>query len=130
MQQILTFIENQKQEFVKLPLFAFMQDKSIDPKQRLSFAPCMAHFIMSFSDLNKYVFRANEPANKIQKIINEGIIEFNPVADNVTLMAYPAAQRLKGDIAFVPVLGGSNSQEGRLVAGALLFHVAESCCRG
>jgi acetylcholinesterase len=58
-------------------------------------------------------------ATTIQTIINEGILEFSPVADNITLMSFPAAQRLKGDIAFVPVLGGSNSQEGRYVNSVL-----------
>jgi acetylcholinesterase len=55
-------------------------------------------------------------ATEIRKIISEGIIEFNPVADNKTLMSFPAAQRLKGDIAFIPVLGGTLAQEGRVFA--------------
>ncbi|MCV3215648.1 hypothetical protein OGM63_19385 [Plectonema radiosum NIES-515] len=70
MQELMAFIDEQKQEFAKLPLFDFMLDKSIDLRQRLSFAPCMAHFIMSFGDLNKYVFRANKPDDRIQEIIN------------------------------------------------------------
>jgi acetylcholinesterase len=40
---------------------------------------------------------------------------FNPVADNVTLVQNPAARRLSGNISHIPVLGGSNSQEGRYV---------------
>ncbi|MBD2772767.1 hypothetical protein [Iningainema tapete] len=75
MQEVLALIEDKKQEYAQLPLFEFMQDKSIDPKQRLSFAPCMAHFIMSFSDLNKYVFREKQPVSKIQHIINEHTYE-------------------------------------------------------
>jgi hypothetical protein len=75
MQEILLYIENKKQEFAQLPLFDFMQDRSIDPRQRLSFAPCMAHYIMSFGDLNKYVFPVIESDDPIQKIINEHSIE-------------------------------------------------------
>ncbi|NJL62430.1 MAG: hypothetical protein HC903_12075 [Methylacidiphilales bacterium] len=73
MQEILDIIEFKKQEFAHLPLFKFMQDKSIAPRQRLSFAPCMAHFIMSFSDFNKYIFRVRNyySDSKIQEAINE-----------------------------------------------------------
>jgi len=75
MLDIIAFIESKKQEFTKLPLFAFMQDKNLSPSQRLSFAPCMAHFIMSFSDLNKYVFLEHQPQNQIQHIINQHAYE-------------------------------------------------------
>jgi hypothetical protein len=73
--QVLTFIEEQKQEFIKLPLFKFMQDQNIDPRQRLSFAPCMAYLILSFADLNKYVFRRKPVVNKIQEFINDHTYE-------------------------------------------------------
>ncbi|MBD2386495.1 hypothetical protein [Cylindrospermum sp. FACHB-282] len=75
MQEVLVYIENKKQEFAQLPLFDFMQDQTINPRQRLSFAPCMAHYIMSFGDLNKYVFRANESTDVLQMIINKHTIE-------------------------------------------------------
>ncbi|AFY99542.1 hypothetical protein [Calothrix sp. PCC 6303] len=73
MKEILEIIQVKKQEFANLPLFQFMQDKGINPRQRLSFAPCMAHFIMSFSDLNKYVFRdyAHYSHDQIQHMVNE-----------------------------------------------------------
>ncbi|KAH7093540.1 Carboxylesterase [Paraphoma chrysanthemicola] len=50
----------------------------------------------------------------IQNIINVNSLIFNPVADNLTLVSNPAARRLSGDIARVPVLGGTNAQEGRV----------------
>jgi hypothetical protein len=73
MQEILELIKFKKQEFAQLPLFKFMQDKSITPRQRLSFAPCMAHFIMSFSDFNKYIFRETnyDSDGEIQEMINK-----------------------------------------------------------
>lgn len=52
-------------------------------------------------------------ALEIQQIIEENILAFNPIPDNVTLMAYPAQQRLSGDIANIPTLQGTNAQEGR-----------------
>ena len=71
MLEIIQLVENKKQELVNLPLFEFMQDQNLSPSQRLSFAPCMAHYIMSFSDLNKYVFLEQQPVNQIQSIINQ-----------------------------------------------------------
>ncbi|MEA5593061.1 hypothetical protein [Rivularia sp. UHCC 0363] len=75
MQEILSLIAEKNQEYAKLPLFSFLEDKTIDPRQRLSFAPCIAHFIMSFGDLNKYVFREKQVNSKIQDIINEHTYE-------------------------------------------------------
>ena len=75
MQEVLSFIEKKNQEYAKLPLFKFLEDKTINPRQRLSFAPCIAHFIMSFGDLNKYVFREKEPVAKLEHIINEHTYE-------------------------------------------------------
>jgi hypothetical protein len=71
MKEIMFAIEEKKQDFAKLPLFKFMQDKNLQPRQRLSFAPCMAHFIMSFGDLNSYVLRSNQSLDKFQTIVNK-----------------------------------------------------------
>lgn len=73
MQEVLNLIEINKHKFANLPLFYYMYDRKIEPKQRLAFAPCMSHFIMSFTDFNKYIFRAenSESNRKIQEIINE-----------------------------------------------------------
>ncbi|MGD2180049.1 hypothetical protein [Lusitaniella coriacea] len=70
MKEVLALIEEKKHEFAQLQLFKFMQDKSIDPKQRLAFAPCVAPFAMGFADLNKYALRKEPATNKIEEIIN------------------------------------------------------------
>ena len=75
MKEVLALIEQKKQEFAQLPLFEFMQDKSINPRQRLAFAPCLAPFAMNFKDLNKYVFREEPTNNKIQELINKHTYE-------------------------------------------------------
>ena len=54
------------------------------------------------------------PADKIRSIIDKQILVFNPIPDNVTLVSNPAEQRLSGNIAHIPVLGGTNAQEGRV----------------
>ncbi|MFN6566275.1 hypothetical protein [Dendronalium sp. ChiSLP03b] len=75
MKEILALIEKQKQEFAQLPLFEFMKDKSIDPRQRLAWAPCAAPFIMNFGELNKYYFREEPTSDPIQAIINKHTYE-------------------------------------------------------
>ena len=52
-------------------------------------------------------------ATEVKRIIEVNSLIFNPVADNITLFSNPAARRLSGNISNIPVLGGSNSQEGR-----------------
>ena len=60
MKDVLIYIERKKEQFSDLPFFSFLQDKTINPEVRLSFAPCAAPFIMSFGELNKCVLR-DEP---------------------------------------------------------------------
>lgn len=59
-----------KRQYDKLPLFQFMRDESIDAAKRLSFYPCMAHFILSFGDLNKYVMRSEPAQDRFQEKVN------------------------------------------------------------
>lgn len=59
-----------KKAYSKLPLFNYMRDESINPWQRLAFYPCMAHFIMSFGDLNKYVLRVEPTEDEHQALVN------------------------------------------------------------
>lgn len=75
MKEVLNLIEIKKQEFANVPLFQFMRDKSIDPRQRLAWAPHAAPFIMNFGEMNKYVFRDESSNDPIQKIINQHTYE-------------------------------------------------------
>jgi hypothetical protein len=68
--EVLALIDKKAQEFTKLPFFEFLQDKSIDPRQRLGFAPCIAPFAMSFGELNRDVFRDESTLDKVQELIN------------------------------------------------------------
>ena len=71
MEEVLALIEKKKQEFAKSGLFEFMRDQSIDPRQRLAFAPCIAPFVMSFAECNKYVFREEPTNDPIQELVNK-----------------------------------------------------------
>ncbi len=71
MKDIVALIENKKQEFARLPLFEFIANKNIHPKQRLIFAPVLVPLAVELSDLNKYVLRESSSNNKVQELINK-----------------------------------------------------------
>ncbi|GBE94509.1 hypothetical protein [Nostoc cycadae] len=75
MQQVLALIENKKQDFAKLPLFYFMKNKSIHPRDRLSFAPIIIPLAMGFGELCNHVFREEPTTNKIQALLNQHTYE-------------------------------------------------------
>jgi hypothetical protein len=70
MQTVLAAIAERKEAFAKLPFFTFLRDESLEPEQRLAFYPCMAHWIMSFADLNKYFLRAEAAGDEYQQRVN------------------------------------------------------------
>lgn len=70
MKKVLDYIQLQKQAYEQLPFFDFVRDSSINPMRRLAWAPYAAPFIMSFIDLNKYVFRVEPTEDPLQEIIN------------------------------------------------------------
>jgi hypothetical protein len=69
--EVLKLIAEKQQEFTQLPLFSFLHDRTIDPRQRLAFAPIFAPFVMGFGELNKLAFREEPTDHPIQKIINQ-----------------------------------------------------------
>jgi hypothetical protein len=66
----LAAIEERKRAFAIHPFFAFLQDESLEARERLAFYPCMAHWIMSFADLNKYFLRAEAAGDELQQRVN------------------------------------------------------------
>lgn len=70
MKYILKKILENKQAYSKLPLFQYMRNSSLTEEERLRFYPCMAHFILSFGDLNKYMLREEPTTNPYQQQVN------------------------------------------------------------
>ncbi len=70
MEAVLAAIEEGKRAFAGMPFFAFLRDESLEPERRLAFYPCIAHWIMSFADLNKYFLRAEPAADAHQEKVN------------------------------------------------------------
>jgi hypothetical protein len=64
-----------KRHYSTLPLFDFLRDESLAPRDRLAFYPCMAPFILAYSDLNRFVFRDEASSDPHQRMINERTIE-------------------------------------------------------
>ena len=70
MKFVMNKILEKKQTYSNLPLFQFMRDSSLTEEERLAFYPCMAHFILSFGDINKYMLREEPATNAYQKRVN------------------------------------------------------------
>jgi carboxylesterase type B len=54
------------------------------------------------------------PATKLKTIIETNKLSFNPTTDNYTLVSKPYLKRHEGKVASIPILIGSNAQEGRV----------------
>ncbi|HZI17277.1 MAG TPA: hypothetical protein VEY09_01650 [Pyrinomonadaceae bacterium] len=70
MKEVLATISEKKRAFEGLPFFAFLGDDRLAPEERLAFLPCMAHWVMSFADLNKYFLRADPRGDRYQERVN------------------------------------------------------------
>jgi hypothetical protein len=70
MRDVLAYIQEQKRAFAALPVFEFMRDPSVPPEQRLALAPCMAHYVMTFADVNVYVLRQEPALDRYQELVN------------------------------------------------------------
>jgi hypothetical protein len=64
-----------KRDYTRLPLFEFMRDETLSPRERLAFFPCMAPFILAFGDLNKYVMRDEDSRDPYQLLVNRHTYE-------------------------------------------------------
>jgi hypothetical protein len=70
MQRVLTRIDDRTKEFAAHPFFAYLKDTSVDPIRRISFAPALAHFVMTFADLYRYVLHQDAQGDPVQELVN------------------------------------------------------------
>ena len=70
MRRVMATIRKRTQEYAKQPLFEFLADTAVPAATRLSFAPCVAHFVMSFADLYADVLFEEPTQNKYQQLVN------------------------------------------------------------
>ena len=71
MKAVMRELAQAKRHYSKLPFFEFLRSESIPPRDRLAFYPCMAPFILAFSDLNRFVLRDDNSKDPHQRLINE-----------------------------------------------------------
>lgn len=70
MKRALAYIERKNTAFAQHPMFDYLKNESIPAKQRLVFAPYMAHFVFSFMDINRFVLRDLRSSNEYQHLVN------------------------------------------------------------
>ena len=71
MRAVLRELAQAKRHHSRLPLFEFLRDDSLPARDRLAFYPCMAPFVLAFSDLNRFVLRDESSDEPYQRLINE-----------------------------------------------------------
>ncbi|NUP06100.1 MAG: hypothetical protein HOW73_08580 [Polyangiaceae bacterium] len=62
-------------EFAQSPFLSFLRDPTIDPADKFSFAPHVAHFVLTFGDLCRYVLPEQPPADEFQALVNANAAE-------------------------------------------------------
>ena len=70
MKRVLTYIQKKNSVFARHALFKFLKDETIVAKQRLVFAPYMAHFVFSFMDINRFILRDLHSHDELQHLVN------------------------------------------------------------
>src|ERR1700722_16776874 len=75
MKPVLRHIFDKKKAYSNLPLFRWMRDESLDPRERLAFFPCMAFFLITFCVLKKFLLREKPAGDAYQEMVNVHTLE-------------------------------------------------------
>ena len=70
MKAVMQAIFRCKRDYARLPLFEYLRDDALTPRQRFAFYKCMAPFILTFGDLNRYVMRDESSDDPHQLLVN------------------------------------------------------------
>jgi hypothetical protein len=70
MRRVLGVLEHRTREFDAHPFYEFLRDGSVPPRQRLAFAPALAHFVMTFADVYRSVLREEPAKDRFQELVN------------------------------------------------------------
>lgn len=68
---LVDLIARHKQILSEHPFLSYIQDNCIPIQSRLAFLPAMSHFVMSFSDLNKYALPFPHPKDPLENTVNK-----------------------------------------------------------
>jgi hypothetical protein len=79
MKSVFDHIGSRAAVYAKHPMFAFLADTNIDPRQRLEFVPWLSHFVMTFADLYSLLAVENpDPGDRFQELVNIHLREESP----------------------------------------------------
>ncbi len=127
MKEVLAHIEKKKQEFAKLDFFRYLADETIDPMQRLSWAPCLAPLAMGFPDLNKHFLRREPASNEIQELVNKHTYEddyhWEWFLEDITTLGFNNSQHFNDSLRFI---WGKETEKTRLVCQRILLHIFQA----
>jgi hypothetical protein len=70
MKDVQRYLAGKAEIYAKHPLFVFLGDASIAPRNRLAFMPSLAHFVMTFADLYSIVLREEPARDRFQELVN------------------------------------------------------------
>jgi hypothetical protein len=70
MRRVLAEIDRKTTAYARSPFFSFLRDPTIDVGQKLSFAPHVAHFALTFGDLCTLVLRDEPASDEYQELVN------------------------------------------------------------
>jgi hypothetical protein len=120
MKQVLRHIFSRKRSYQLLPLFEWMRDEQLSARGRLAFYPCMAPFIMSFGDLNKFILREERPGDLHQEMVNAHTLEDDHhwpwYLEDFAKLGFDA--ELRGT-AWMSFLWGEETQQSRVLMARL-----------
>jgi hypothetical protein len=75
MKSIFIRIAERAEEHAKRPIFLFMRDADRNPRDRLKFVPYLSHFVMTFSDLYRFVLPEYPARDRYQELVNVHLAE-------------------------------------------------------
>jgi hypothetical protein len=70
MKLLLELIDKKQQEYLQSPFFKYMEDNTIEPRQKLVYAPIVVPLALDFSEWCKQVIRDEPTTNRIQEMLN------------------------------------------------------------
>lgn len=120
MKQVMKHIFAKKRAYDRLPLFQWMRNESLAPRERLAFYPCMAHFILTFGDLNKFVLRDERTTDRYQEMVNVHTFEDDHhwpwYLEDFTKLGFDAEM---SGTAWMRFLWGEETQQNRILFARL-----------
>ena len=70
MKRVLAAVSARTKDFGAHSLFAFLRDSRAEPERGLALAPALAHFVMTFADIYRFVLRSEPASDPYQALVN------------------------------------------------------------